>query len=135
MREATSGYTLKTGERPTTDSSPGGTYDGTYIQDYEFTDAGTLDTCNGMTVNGQYGYYVTSGYPYVMGCYTGTPDLSFFKFVDIARWVIGGLVGLVVLLTALVIFAVRRRRRRRTATATSTSSTNATSEGKNAEEN
>jgi hypothetical protein len=79
MLEATSGYTLKQGARPTNGTSPGGSYDGTYIQDYEFTNAGTLDKCNGMTLNGQYGYYVTSTYPYVMGCYTGTPDKSFRK--------------------------------------------------------
>lgn len=80
MRHAVSGYTLKQGSRPVGKSSPGGSYDGTYIQDYEFTNAGTLDECNGMTVNGQYGYYVTDSYPYVMGCYAGTPDPSFQKF-------------------------------------------------------
>jgi len=74
-----SGYTLKNGSRPSTDGSPGGTYDGTYIQDYEFTNAGSLDRCNGMNVNGQYGYYVTDSYPYVMGCYSGTPSNSFTK--------------------------------------------------------
>ena len=78
--EAKSGYTLIKGSRPEGDSSPGGTYDGSYIQDYEFTNSGTLDKCNGMTINGQYGYYVTSSYPYVMGCYTGTPNQSFAKF-------------------------------------------------------
>ena len=79
MQEAASGYTLKHGARPAGATSPGGSYDGTYIQDYEFTNAGTLDACNGMTVNGHYGYYVTASYPYVMGCYTGTPDASFSK--------------------------------------------------------
>ena len=112
MLEAKSGYTLKVGSRPTADSSPGGNYDGTYVQDYEFTDAGTLDKCNGMTINGQYGYYVTASYPNVMGCYSGTPDLSFFKFWDIAKWVIGGLIGLVILVTGLVIWLVRRRRKK-----------------------
>lgn len=80
MLEAKSGYTLKAGSRPSGDTSPGGAFDGTYVQDWEFTDAGTLDKCNGMTINGQYGYYVTASYPNVMGCYAGTPDLSFFKF-------------------------------------------------------
>ena len=51
---------------------PGGSYDGTYIQDYEFNqtklDAGTcdLDECNGMTIDGTYGYYVTDSYPWVL---------------------------------------------------------------------
>lgn len=80
MRHAVSGYTLKKGTRPNLKGSPGGANDGTYIQDYEFSNTGTLDECNGMTVNGQYGYYVTDSYPYVMGCYTGKPDPSFRKF-------------------------------------------------------
>ena len=80
MRHAVSGYTLKTGSRPEGKGSPGGSYDGTYVQDYEYTNSGTLDKCNGMTVKGQYGYYVTDSYPYVMGCFTGAPDPSFAKF-------------------------------------------------------
>lgn len=111
MLEAKSGYTLKTGSRPTGDSSPGGTYDGTYIEDYEFTDAGTLDKCNGMTINDQYGYYVTASYPNVMGCFSGTPDWSFFKFWDTAKWIIGGVIALLVALTGTIIFLVRRRRK------------------------
>ena len=80
MMEATSGYTLKAGNRPAKSStSPGGAYDGTYIEDYEYTGAGTLDACNGMTVHGQYGYYVTDSFPYVMGCFSGTPHASFRK--------------------------------------------------------
>ncbi len=113
VAQATSGYTVKAGERPAVTSSPGGSYDGTYIQDYEFTDAGTLDKCNGMTVNGQYGYYITTSYPYVMGCYTGTPNLTFFKFWEIAKWVIGGVVVVLGALVVLAIVLVRRRRRKR----------------------
>ena len=79
VRKAKSGYTLKSGTRPSSTTDPGGTYDGTYIDDWEFTDAGDLDACNGMTVNGQYGYYVTDSYPWVMGCISGTPDSSFNK--------------------------------------------------------
>ena len=113
VEEATSGYTLKTGSRPTGENNPGGTYDGTYIQDYEFTDAGTLDKCNGMTVNGQYGYYVTKSYPYVMGCYSGTPDLSFFKFWGVAIPAISAfaIVGTLLIVVAFVL--IRRRRIRR----------------------
>ncbi|MEM6957575.1 MAG: YHYH protein [Myxococcota bacterium] len=76
VREAQSGYTLRTGER---DGGPGGTFDGTFVDDYEFTDAGDLDECNGMTVDGQYGYYLTRAYPWVVGCFRGTPDPSFRK--------------------------------------------------------
>jgi hypothetical protein len=76
VRKATSGYTLREGAR---DGGPGGSYDGYYIQDWEFTDAGDLDECNGMSVNGQYGYYVTDTYPWILRCHSGTPDASFAK--------------------------------------------------------
>jgi hypothetical protein len=125
--EATSGYTLKPGSRPTGESSPGGAYDGTYIQDYEFTGVGTLDRCNGMTVNGQYGYYVTDGYPYVMACYTGTRSLSFFKLWNIAKWVLCGLAAALVLVVTGVTLLVRRRRRKRSA-AISTGATSSRAE-------
>jgi len=77
VRKAISGYTLKLGTRP---SGPGGSYDGTFIDDYEYTAAGDLDECNGMTVDGQYGYYVTAAYPWILGCFKGTPNVSFNKF-------------------------------------------------------
>lgn len=76
VRVAKSGYTLKNGTRA---GGPGGTYDGTFIDDYEFTDAGDLDECNGMIVDGQYGYYVTDSFPWVLKCLRGTPDPSFNK--------------------------------------------------------
>lgn len=79
VRKAVSGYTLREGTRPTPPDGPGGTYDGTYIDDYEFTNAGDLDECNGMTVEGQYGYYVTDAYPWIIKCHRGTPDASFDK--------------------------------------------------------
>lgn len=78
VRKALSGYSLKSGTRGTrSDTNPGGEYDGTYNQDYEFTGSGDLDECNGMTVDGQYGYYVTDSYPWVLKCLSGTPDESF----------------------------------------------------------
>jgi len=77
MRKAQSGYSLRSGGRPTGDGNPGGVYDGLYRADYEFTGEGDLDACNGMTVNGTYGYYVTDDYPWVLACLSGTPDPSF----------------------------------------------------------
>jgi len=78
VRKAVSGYTLKAGTRGTrSDTNPGGEYDGSYNDDWEFTNAGDLDECNGMTIDGQYGYYVTDTYPWVMGCIAGTPNESF----------------------------------------------------------
>ena len=83
VRKAVSGYTLKTASRGTQDDigpdyNPGGTPDGTYNNDWEWLGTtGDLDACNGMTVDGQYGYYVTETYPWVIKCLSGTPDESF----------------------------------------------------------
>ncbi len=80
-RKATSSYQLKQGARVAiSGENPGDSYDGKYVDDYEYkSGAGDLDECNGMTVNGSYGYYVTDSYPWVMKCFTGTPDSSFSK--------------------------------------------------------
>ena len=87
VRKAVSGYTLKQGARvaidglnPSDNPANSANYDGSYVADWEFTDAGDLDACNGMTVNGHYGYYAIDAYPWVMACFTGTPDPSFNKF-------------------------------------------------------
>ena len=40
---------------------------------------GDLDSCNGMSRDGVYGYYVTASYPWVLACFTGEPDPSFDK--------------------------------------------------------
>jgi hypothetical protein len=77
IRKAQSSYQLKTGTRS---GGPGGTYDGTFIDDWVYVEgSGDLDACNGMTQDGIYGYVVTDTYPHVMGCFTGTPDPSFRK--------------------------------------------------------
>ncbi|WP_018692333.1 YHYH protein [Algicola sagamiensis] len=82
IRKALSSYRLKTGVRQAVSgfTTPSGNYDGTYRGDYEFVSGlGDLDECNGMTINGQYGYYITEAYPYVMNCFKGTPNTSFVK--------------------------------------------------------
>ena len=80
LREVRSSYRLKSGARPTGPDNPGGSYDGTFRDDYEFVSGlGDLDECNGMMVNGSYRYYITEAFPYVLGCYSGTPDPSFEK--------------------------------------------------------
>jgi hypothetical protein len=82
IRRVESGYELRSGDRVSQageGSFPNGNYDGTYVYDYEFTGNGDLDPCNGMTQDGVYGYYVTDTYPYVIACFTGTPDESFRK--------------------------------------------------------
>lgn len=80
VRKAESGYTLIPGSRGVTSTTnPGGLHDGTYNDDWQYTDAGDLDECNGMTVDNQYGYYVTATYPWVIKCFSGSPDSSFNK--------------------------------------------------------
>ena len=80
VRKATSSFQVRAGARPSGAGSPGGDYDGTYRDDYEYVaGSGDLDQCNGMTINGVYGYYVTEAYPYLMACFRGTPDPSFNK--------------------------------------------------------
>jgi arylsulfatase A-like enzyme len=80
IRKARSSYILREGERPSTNGGPGGTYDGTFRDDYTF-DArnGDLDECNGMTINGSYAYFVTDDFPYVLGCFSGSVNESFYK--------------------------------------------------------
>ena len=88
IRSAQSSYQLKAGARQavsgyTTPAAGTGNiasanYDGQFRGDYEYVaGSGDLDACNGMTVDGQYGYYITNAYPWVLACYSGTPDTSF----------------------------------------------------------
>ncbi|WP_197485230.1 MULTISPECIES: YHYH protein [unclassified Vibrio] len=88
IRAALSSYQLKSGNRVDSNgySAPiGGAglvvsdrYDGQFRGDYEYSAGqGDLDECNGMTVDGQYGYYVTDSFPWVLNCFAGTPNASF----------------------------------------------------------
>jgi len=80
IRPVTSSFQQKTGSRPTGNGNPGGNYDGTYVDDYEYVaGSGDLDECNGMMRGGIYGYYVTDSYPWMLACFKGTPDSSFNK--------------------------------------------------------
>lgn len=80
VREVTSSFRLRSGSRPGGSGNPGGTYDGTYVDDYEYiAGSGDLDECNGMMRNGDYGYYVVDAYPWVLACFKGTPNASFNK--------------------------------------------------------
>ena len=70
-------YELKSGTRP---SGPGGSYDGTFTNDWEYVaDSGDLDECNGRYgvtpeyPNGIYHYYVTDDYPFIQRCVWGEP--------------------------------------------------------------
>ncbi len=68
-------YRIKSGTRP---DGPGGTYNGTFTQDFEYVEGlGDLDECNGKWVNGEYRYYLTDDFPYIPRCLQGTSDSSF----------------------------------------------------------
>ncbi|MEM7304793.1 MAG: YHYH protein [Pseudomonadota bacterium] len=88
IRKAKSSYVIKNDGGPRKEViysgvtySPGGHYDGKFVDDYEYDpdSGGDLDECNGMNVNGQYGYYVTDTFPWIINCFRGTPDDSFKK--------------------------------------------------------
>ena len=80
VRKALPSYRLKTGTRQAVSgyTTPSGDYDGTYRDDYEYIEGlGDLDECNGMQVDGVYGYFISDAYPYIMGCLKGQMDPSF----------------------------------------------------------
>jgi hypothetical protein len=86
VKKRKSSYHLKKGNRPKGDNGPGGKYDGTFVQDYEFEKAsGDLDECNGRKgvtpefADGTYYYVVTDAYPFIPRYFRGTPDRSFEK--------------------------------------------------------
>lgn len=79
--ELHSSYRIRSGLRP---DGPRGTFDGTFVQDYEFVDGnGDLDECNGRFgvtsefPNGTYYYVITSTFPFIPRYFRGTPDPSF----------------------------------------------------------
>lgn len=81
LKRLRSSYRLKSGQRP---GGPGGKYDGTFVQDYEYVaGAGDLDECNGRTgvtpeyPQGTYYYAITDEYPFIPRCLRGKPDESF----------------------------------------------------------
>ncbi len=70
-------YRLKQGTRP---SGQGGSYDGTFVEDYAYHEGGgDLDECNGRGYAGDYRYYLTDEFPFVPRCLKGEPDPSFNK--------------------------------------------------------
>jgi hypothetical protein len=83
LKKLKSSYQLRTGTRP---DGPGGVYDGTFVQDWEFkAGSGDLDECNGRTgvtpeyPQGTFYYVITDEYPFIPRNFRGTPDASFFR--------------------------------------------------------
>jgi hypothetical protein len=86
VKKLKSSYHLKKGTRPKGDDGPGGKYDGTFVQDYEFIKgSGDLDECNGRKgvtpefADGTYYYVVGDAFPFVPRFFRGAPDNSFEK--------------------------------------------------------
>ncbi len=84
VRELKSSYRVKSGERPVGEKSPGGKFDGTFVQDFEYAaGSGDLDECNGRTgptpefPGGTYYYVITNQYPFVPRLLHGVADESF----------------------------------------------------------
>lgn len=72
---ARSGYRLRSGARP---SGPGGRHDGTYVEDWVYVGgSGTLDQCNGGTLNGKFVYFATDTFPFYPRCLWGQPSRDF----------------------------------------------------------
>lgn len=68
-----SGYALKSGTRASGGSDPGGKYDGSFVEDYNFVGgSAALDKCNGGMLNGEYVYFATDTFPYYPRCLWGT---------------------------------------------------------------
>lgn len=75
QREAVSGYQTPVAGQGSIKSN---NYDGQFRGDWVYqAGVGDLDECNGMTVDGQYGYYVTDQFPWVLNCFKGQIDASF----------------------------------------------------------
>lgn len=77
-------YRLKEGNRPAGNAGPGGEYDGTFTNDYEYVEGlGDLDECNGRVgvtpeyPDGTYYYVLTEAFPHIPRLFKGTPDESF----------------------------------------------------------
>lgn len=82
LKKLTSSYAVKQGSRPK--NSPGGKYDGSFVQDYEYlAGTGDLDDSNGRFgvtpefPEGTYHYVLTEQYPFIPRQFAGTPDASF----------------------------------------------------------
>ena len=86
LKTMKSSYCVKSGTRPSGSQGPGGKYDGTFVQDYEYVaGSGDLDENNGRFgptpefPKGTYHYYATTTYPFIPRSFKGTPDSSFFR--------------------------------------------------------
>ena len=75
-----SSYGLRDGMRLGAPDGPGGTYDGTFVRDYQYDEGiGDLDECNGRFCKtpefpeGTYAYFLTSQWPVIPRAFRGAP--------------------------------------------------------------
>lgn len=80
IKQLTSGYRLKKGQRPGGAQGPGGRHDGAFVQDYEYVaGAGDLDECNGRSCvtpdfpDGTYAYFLTADWPVIPRGFRAAP--------------------------------------------------------------
>ena len=72
-----SSWQLRDGTRA---SAPGGAFDGTFVQDWEYVEAsGNLDQCNGAMMDGEYVYFATDTYPFYPRCFMGEVSQDFLR--------------------------------------------------------
>jgi hypothetical protein len=86
LRLLKSSYRVKNGQRPATNGQPGGTYDGIFVEDYDFAaGTGDLDECSGRFgvtpefPEGVYHYVLTEDFPFVPRAFRGSPDERFAR--------------------------------------------------------
>ncbi|MEM9025945.1 MAG: YHYH protein [Verrucomicrobiota bacterium] len=86
IKKLKSSYRLKSVKRPDGPEDPGGTYDGTFVADYEYIPGhGDLDECNGMDTitpdfpKGTYAYFLTEDWPVIPRYFRGKPSRDFSK--------------------------------------------------------
>ena len=82
ITKLTSSYRLRQGTRPSGAVGPGGRFDGTFVQDFEYVEAaGDLDACNGRVCGtpelpaGTYAYFLTEDWPVIPRGFRGKPVL------------------------------------------------------------
>ncbi|MBT5902815.1 MAG: YHYH protein [Opitutaceae bacterium] len=83
LQPLSSSYRVKSGKRP---DGPGGSFDGTYVQDYEYVEGlGDLDRANGRSgvtpeyPDGTYYYVITPDFPFIPRYWRGEPSRDFVR--------------------------------------------------------
>jgi hypothetical protein len=86
LRLLKASYQLKKGSRAAERAQPGGTYDGIFVEDFEYVaGSGDLDECSGRFgvapefPEGTFHYVLTEDFPFVPRAFRGTPDPSFVR--------------------------------------------------------